>query len=748
MKYSLILLIIFFINILSIQKINAQKASLSGLILDFDTGVGLPGANIIIKNVNDKSSIYGVSSDRDGFYSITNINPGLYDINISYIGFESYNDTISFMPEDKLNLSKSLNETQFGLDELIVEQKSSATSLERGAKVITSIQLSRIPTPAASGDLVNYLQVLPGVVSLGNRGGQVFVRGGTPSENMVLVDGMLIYKPFHILSFFSPFPDGIVSKADFYPGGFGAEFSGRTSSVLNIKMKNGDRFDYKSNVSISPFIGDITIQGPIKKGETSFITSLKESFIDETSALYLNEKQPIKFSNQYLKISRINDSAQCIGMFLRTYDRGKIDSISDNVIDWKNLVLGGKCESVNDEFFVRVTANISNMNNSSINSERRYTSNITQLKASLDLSWYRNRTRTDIGFFVRQEWINFDLNGSVTGIFENELDPLSGGAYFQLMVNLFDNFELEPGLSITSYTQLSTSFEPRLRMKWLPFGNNGGELTGAFGLYRQMVVGFTDQRDATGTFVTWTLTPFKNKLPKAYHYILGWRNSINNNFSYSTEIFYKKIFNNPIPVWNTVARFNTELMLADGDIYGADIRIEYQNSTFYTLISYGYTNTTYSASEGSFGVWFGKEINTFNPAHDRRHQLNGLVSKTFNKFILGIRWQYGSGIPYNQPVGFDEIIWFDKGLPDVNEQSGTTRILVDRPFNGRLPAYHSLDISLEKSFNLSTNNFLFTKIGVINAYDHANIFYYDLYTQKRVNQLPVTAYISLKLEIK
>jgi hypothetical protein len=725
----------------------AQSASLSGIISEKSSAEALQGANVALTNLEDNSFFYGGSTDHNGFYSIRRIRPGEYKMEMSFLGFVSYTDTLVFQSGERKNFSYALEEAEVGLDELIVEQTASATELIRGAKRISPVELSRVPTPAAGGDLVSYLQVMPGVVSLGNRGGQVFVRGGLPSENMVLVDGAVIFKPFHIMSFFSPFPDNIVSNADFYPGGFGAEYNGRTSSVLDISMKNGDRFDYSGSASLSPFLGDVSFQGPIKKGESSIIVSAKQSFIEESSSWYLSEVQPVSFSSQFVKFSKNEDLSQCSGLFMRTDDRGSIDAQSDERIEWSNTVVGGKCEAVNKEYFVRLAANVSGMQNASIHPEREYRSSITQFKTSLDLSWYKEKIRMDVGVFAQLEWMKYNLRGSVSGLENNEEDPISKGGYFQLMIPFGEQFTIEPGISLSNYPQLPWSIEPRVRMKYVPFGENGAQINAAVGIYRQMVIGITDQRDATGSFVTWATTPFKDELPETHHYLLGWQHPVSNKLSYSAEIFYKTIRNSPIAVWNTVAQYSTELSLADGRVYGVDVRMEYQNETFYGLISYGYTNTEYSATQENFGVWFGESVVSYNPAHDRRHQINALVSKTINKITYGLRWQYGSGIPFTRPIGFDEIIWFDDGLPDVTSESGTSRVLIDRPFTGRFPSYHSLDLSIERIFDLGPKNLLLGKIGAINMYDRSNIFYYDLYTQQRVDQLPFTIYASIKLEI-
>lgn len=724
----------------------AQNATLNGIVSEFSTGEALQGANVILIKKDNPEVFLGTSSGRDGLYSIQRIPPGEYRLEISFLGYITYKDTLTFVANDRKTVSVNMKIDDVSLGSVIVETTSGASRIERGVQRINPMEMGRVPAPMIGGDLVSYLQVLPGVVSLGSRGGQVFVRGGTPSENMVLVDGAMIFKPFHIMSFFSPFPDNLVASADFYPGGFNAEYSGRVSSVLDIEMKHGDRFRYGGSASISPFLGDILVQGPLKKGELSFIVAAKKSIIEETSGWYMGQEQPLSFESQYVKLSSIRENSQCSGMLLRTYDRGKIDYESDESIEWENLVVSGKCEAINENFFSHISSSVSKLDNASLHTDRTYTSDITQFNTKLNFAAFKGDVRMDFGVYWRIEWLNYDLAGRVSGLDKNSDDPISKGGHVQFSIPIGNNIDVEPGISVSSYKPYPWSIEPRLRVSWTPFGEGKGELSGAVGIYRQMIVGFSDQRDATGVFVTWTQTPWPEEQPEARHALLGWQQSLG-AFSYSAELFYKAIYDTPITTWATVARFSTDLSAADGDIYGTDVRMEYNKNGLYGMLNYGYTKTTYEAAQDHFGYWFGEPIVSFNPSHDRRHQVNALLSKKLGNVTASFRWQYGSGVPYTRPLGFDEIIWFDKGFPDVTNESGTTRVLVDRPFTGRFPSYHSFDASLERVFLFSENAKFTSKLGVINIYDRANIFYYDVYSQNRVDQLPLTAYISFKIDV-
>src|SRR5690606_17653769 len=147
----------------------------------------------------------------------------------------------------------------------------------------------------------------------------------------------------------------------------------------------------------------------------------------------------------------------------------------------------------------------------------------------------------------------------------------------------------------------------------------------------------------------------------------------------------------------------------------------------------GYSWTKYESSQQYFSLWFGEPVQDYHPPHDRRHQVNVVGSYDIGKFIIGARWQLGTGFPYTRPMGFDEFFDYRFDLPELNHRYDETRMNVEKPYLGRLPAVHRLDLSVQREFDFSFGK-LEARGGAMNLYDRANIFYFDIYTQKRVDQ--------------
>ena len=326
-----------------VDEAAAQTATVQGIITDHSDDQPLEGANITLQNQSDER-VRGMAADDNGFYQFTNLQPGTWFLQISFIGYLTYEDTLNVRAGETQTVSVSLEPGEERLGEVIVSPTGGAARLEAGRQRITPVEIQRIPTPAGSGDLASYIQTLPGVVALGDRGGQFYIRGGTPSQNMVLVDGTMIFRPFHMLGFFSVFPSSLVSEVDFYAGGFSPRYSGRLSSVLDVKMRDGDRQRAGGAASISPFAGEVFVEGPLKKDRTSMIASFRQSLIETTSPLFLSEEQPVRFESQYIKASHFGtEDTCCSSMLLRTYDRGQLDYEIGETFKWTNILFGGRC---------------------------------------------------------------------------------------------------------------------------------------------------------------------------------------------------------------------------------------------------------------------------------------------------------------------------------------------------------------------------------------------------------------------
>ena len=555
------------------------------------------------------------------------------------------------------------------------------------------------------------------------------------------MDGIPIYQPFHIIGFFSVFPEELVARADFFPGAFGAHYQGRTSSVLDVRLRDGPPTGLEVSGTLSPFLAEAVVGGTVE-GAT-WLGFTRRSLLEETSGPLLGTTHPLRFESQFFKVTstHLKDN-RCSLLALRTADSGRLDPEERaSQVAWNNLLFGLRC------VHLRSNGQLMEMNWSySGSGSHAVSSGASQMHSNIWRVQHDIQSTRRVGSVPLQSGYHLYLEAmsrQVSELFSDRTrdhDVVFGAsAFVEPSLKLGRRVEVRPGVVFVASPRLGV--EPRLRASWEPFGSTGGTVQGALGFYRQNVVGTSDIRDVGSVFVAWMDAP--DGVPiEAFHGVLGWQQSIGAGFRWSADGYYKRITGIPVPIWRAVAQFTSQLGRADGKVYGADLRLEYASPTFHAFVGYGYGWILYEASQAEFGTWFGDPVQSYHPPHDRRQQLNFLGTLDLGDFKASARWQFGSGLPFTRPIGFDEAFDYSKHLHDVHTDAGVTRLVLDRPYTGRLPMVHRLDVSLERQFDVSFGRIIL-QAGVINAYNRSNMFYYDLFSGRRLDQLPLAPYASV-----
>lgn len=722
--------------------LKGQDAAIQGIVAAASTGS--PLENVAVTLLMGEEQLHGTFSDRNGFYQIPVVEAGTYTLRCQRLGYQDYEETVILVASQRLTVNVRLTEAAVELEGIVVSPEQGAAIRDLGRQVVTPGDLRLVPAPGGSGDLATYLQTLPGVTTTGDRGGQLFVRGGTPAENLVLVDGIPIYQPFHILGFFSVFPEELLSGADFYPGGFGARYQGRTSSVLDVRIREGNPSGFRTAASASPFLAEVLMEGA---GEgATWIGSVRRSLVEETSGALLGTTQPLTFESQLFKVTSTHrKDDRCSFLALRTSDQGQLDPEErESQVAWTNLLLGLRCITLRPSGqLLEVHWSYSGSGSDAVSrGSSELSSSIWRVQHDLHATGAVGAIPIQAGYKLHLESMSYDLTELFTGESHGHDAVFGASMYVEPVLALGDRIELRPGVVMVASPQ--AGIEPRVRASWEPFGSSGGLLQGALGLYRQSIVGTSDMRDVSSVFVAWMDAPDGVPL-EAIQGMLGWQQTLGSGVRWSLDGYFKRLKGIPVPIWRGVAQFTTDLGRADGEVYGTDFRIEYGSPRFYGFLGYGYSWTLYKASQAEFSTWFGEPVQSYHPPHDRRHQVNAVTSLDLGGFKISARWQYGSGLPFTRPMGFDEAFDYGKGLHDVHTGLGTTRLVLNKPFTGRLPMIHRFDASVERGFDLSFGRLL-VQAGAVNVYDRRNMFYYDLFTGRRLDQLPFAPYASLRLQ--
>ena len=406
----------------------AQGAVLRGSITDAETLFPIEGANIVL----DRNEVHftGTATGADGTFRISRIPAGTYTITASFLGFRSYQDTLRLNFDQVLTLELTLEPESADLNTLVVESEAGGRGAQAaGLTSIRPAQLVHIPMPDVNSDLMAYLITMPGVVTPGDRGGQLFVRGGTPAQNLVLIDGIPVYQPFHIVGFYSAFPADILSNADVYAGGFNARYGGRVSSVIDVSTRNGSKERFSGSASVAPFLSSVRIEGPIEKGKLSMLGVVRESVIERVAPDLLQQKLPYRFGDRFLKLhAYLSTTSSASFTLINTTDSGDlagdVPDAAATRIGWRNTAFGGRYIYLPTDYPALVELSVSS---SQLDTDfspfagTARTAAVRGINAHINFAYLLGRRQLHFGMFVRTLKFRYNLERThETGAFVTE----------------------------------------------------------------------------------------------------------------------------------------------------------------------------------------------------------------------------------------------------------------------------------------------------------------------------------------
>lgn len=730
----------------------AQVASVRGFVRDAATGQPLLGVNVALWTPAAPDRLRGSATDEDGFYAVAGLAPGRTIIRASAVGYTTRVDTLALAPGGNAwDAALAPDARDLGIANVESERTAGSANVEAGFQRIRVEDVRAVPAPDVSGDLVNYLVSLPGIVTSGDRGGQLFVRGGEPSQNGVFLDGIPVFQPFHVLGFYSAFPADLLQSADVYAGGFDSRFGGLLSSVLDVTARPGDLRSLSASASVAPFVASASAEGPLVRDQLSVLASARVSTVSQIAARYIDDSLPFQFGDFFGKAYFMPTATSRFSLTgLYTYDRGGIGaptSLRADEVRYSNAAGGFRYLLLPSSapFLAEIKVSYSDYDAQLGPSPERQaivtardlrTASLSRFTTDIDLTNLLPNADLRYGLFLRRTFTASALGGLFQNVALDARESLDAGIYLQ------PEFRAGP-LKVSPGARYSVSLgllEPRLRA-----GLEAGphRLSLAAGRYHQTIVGVSDRRDATSVFTAWAVAP-EAAVPVADHAIAGYRLRPVPWADVSVEGFYKRMENLSVAEWTAVPRLTTRLQSADGEAYGMDLRAEVRPGRALVLVNYGLSTVNYTSTSALNEIRFGDETLRYRPAHDRRHQATVVASVPIGGFNASVRWQYGSGLPFSRALGFDVFILPD-GSVDPTQTPGTARVLYERPFNALLPDYHRLDVSVDREIRLRAG-VLSLQAGLINSYDRRNLFAFDIFTLDRVDQLPLIPTFGLRFQ--
>ncbi|MFW6019658.1 MAG: TonB-dependent receptor [Bacteroidales bacterium] len=772
MKRLILINILATISILSLSLNNVQAQEQNGTLKGFvyDKKTGEP---IIYTNVYFKGTSKGASTDVNGFFSITQIKPGKYTLLITAMGYDSLKMPITIKEDQTIKKELYVTPGAQKLEGVNISGERQAARKETQTSIvkIEPQEMSKIPAVGGEADIAQYLQVLPGVIFTGDQGGQLYIRGGSPVQNKVLMDGMVVYNPFHSIGLFSVFDTDIIRHADVHTGGFSAKYGGRISSVMDITTRDGNKRKSNVKLSVSPFQSKALFEGPIKKqtdstaSSSSFIISAKHSLLEQSSKVFYDyvdqDGLPFNYTDIYGKFSVNGQDGSKINFFGFNF--------SDNVLyqnvseyDWTNTGAGTNFVVVPENSNVLMEGNFAYSKyeiTQKIPGQNPRKSAIDGFNLGLNFTYFMGDNQLKYGMAMQGFKTALEFSNSINRKIEQveNTTELSGFFLYKMM---FGDLILEPSFRAHYYASLSEfSPEPRFAAKYNV--NDFLRLKLAGGLYSQNLISTKYDRDVVNLFYGFVSGPdnlpskykgeeVTSKLQKAQHIVTGAEIDIMDNITINLEAYYKnfsqlsnlnrnKIFNDSQEYIDKPDYLKKDFIIESGHAKGIDFTIKYNDLRLYLwgVYSLGYVEKT-------------DNFITYNPHYDRRHNINLVGSYKLGKNLdweVNARWNLGSGFPFTPSAGYYPKQIFDGGIgSDYTDANGEFTIYYGETNSKRFPTYHRLDLGVTRKFYPSTSSTLEVKASITNAYNRKNIFYIDRVSGDRVNQLPVMPSLGVSLE--
>ncbi len=758
MKNSFVFVLILLFGVMVVGS--AQTGTVRGNIYEKESG-----NPVIYCNVQLAGTKFGTTTDLDGFFVISNVPPGEYRLVATYIGYDSISMPVKVKASAIVYQALTLSESAINLGEISISaaREQSRTTVNISQISVSQKQIKALPSVGGEADIVQYLQVIPGIISTGDQGGQIYIRGGAPVQNKILLDGLNIFNPFHSIGFYSVFETELIKNVDVLTGGFGAEYGGRISAIVDIKTREGNKARTSGFVSGGPFMMKGLIEGPIKKfkeggSSVSYVFTAKKSLIDQTSkTLYsyatANDSigLPFTFQDFYGKVSVNTSNGSRINVFGFNFaDAYKNPLLA--TIDWKNAGGGVNFNLIPSGSNIIVDGLIGfstyNVGIQEKDTEPR-TSDIDELSANVNFTFFGDKNEIKYGLEMRSIRTDFEFVNPFGLRLAQEQNTTELGFYAKYR-QILGKLIIEPSLRTQYYSSLgSITFEPRLGVKL----NISDKLRfkGAAGKYTQNILSTSNERDVVNLFNGFLTgpesivagldgQPVKNKLQLSNHLVGGFEYDLNNNIQFNIEGYYKDFPQLIVVNRNKTDRSQADYVVETGKAYGVDFTFKYEVPGLYVWATYSHGYVNRNDGEQEYPTVF-----------DRRHNVNMLITYDLDKkgsWQVSGRWNMGSGFPFTKTKGFYNYLDYLGGVGTSYQTENPDNIGIlysDERNGGRLPYYHRFDLSVLKKISFSKHSGLEVNFSVTNAYDRPNIFYFDRLNYERVNQLPILPSASAKL---
>lgn len=752
---NLILILLIFI-----LPVNAQKSdhfTISGYVRESVSGESLIGVNIYLPDHE-----IGTVTNTYGFYSLTLPASDSIVLAFSYVGFTTEHIKRSLLKNFELNVSLKPN---IILNEVMItaNREKQSEAVRMSSIKLQPAQIKDVPTLLGEKDVLKVLQLMPGVQKGSEGSSGLYVRGGGPDQNLIILDDAIVYNASHLFGFFSLFNADALKSVELTKGGFPARYGGRLSSVLDMNMKEGNKEEWHGEGGIGLISARTTLEGPLIKGKSSVLLSGRRTFIDLFELPFSKSGLPHYYFHDFnAKINYDfgrNNKLYISGYFGRdkygsststekyTEKSGYNWGNSTATLRWNHL-FSGKLFSNTSLIYSRYNFNINDKYydiRADANYYAEYNSGIQDFSLKYDIDFIPNPKHWIkagiISIYHRFNPYAFVENDEMynKNIRENTNEyGIESGLYVEDTWKLFPDLKINAGVRINNFITEEKKYlfpEPRIAAAW--HLKNDIALKGSFAIMHQYVHLLSNTGVGLPTDL-WVPTSGYLKPQESRQFALGFvKDFEKKNFSFSLETYYKTMNNvlaykegSSFIILNdvgTAAQQNWQEKVTVGRSWSYGMELLLQKNTGKLTGWVGYTLSWTPMQFDSLN--FGKR---FYSRYDRRHDVSLVAAyKLNNRITLTGTWVYGTGNAITLPSA-TYYAWSDFNAlgsrgrnSNIFGYSGSLGFDYNQKNNFRMAPYHRLDLGIqfkkEKKWGERT-----WEISVYNVYNRMNPYYYYL----------------------
>lgn len=682
--------------------IKAQNFTVSGTVKESSSGETLTGVTISVLELPRTTT----TTNEYGFYSLS-LPKGNYTLRFTYVSRQQEKIPISLDSNQKINIS--LKE-ETSLQEVVISAKKGNDNLTKptmGTEVLNMKTAAKIPVVFGEKDLVKTLQLLPGVKSNGEGANGFSVRGGATDQNLILLDEAPVYNASHLLGFFSTFNSDAIKDATIIKGNSPAQFGGRLSSVLDVKMKEGNNKQFQTSGGIGLISSRLTVEGPIQKEKSSFIISGRRTYADLFAKLSSDLKNvKLYFYDLNAKANlTINKNNKLFFSGYFGQDVLNVNKLfgskwgnSTATLRW-NSIISSKLFSNTSLIYSNYDFNVGFQSDGI---ETNYNSHIKDLNLKQDFTYYLSFSNTiRFGFNTIHHTITpTKAEGSGIVTTKKSRKGLENALYASNSWKLSDNLSIDYGLRFSFYSVLDTNktyynLEPRITANYR-LGNTESIKFG----YARNTQNLHLMSNSTGGSPTdqWIGNSNKIKPEVADQLSFGYSKNFNDNaFELNTEVYYKTM-QNQIDYKdgadiNTVPDIETELLFGKGRAYGLEILLRKKKGKLTGWIGYTLSKTEREIDGINNNQWY-------NAKQDRTHDLSIVAIYNLTpRWTLSGTFIYTTGNAVTFPTGkytLNNMTVYQYNSRNADRMAATHRLdfsaTYERPARGRFQSSWSFGL--------------------------------------------------------